>query len=389
MKKILFLLTFIVLLLNNCYAISIDELVDSYDFSYQDASIQIENKTYNLSGDLLNIKVDFKILNSLYDIYYKIKANSTTYLQNSTKKTLNDNMPLDIIINLSKLPKNNYTFSLFIENENITYYKNYSFFQFEFLNSEENYSYEGLKYEKYVNIENLITNQTLQKPFLADIKITSFNYNKDNNSIQFNIENIGKKDIGLFYYGVYDENFSQIKINMVDVLKINSSIMQTIYLNNSYNELVIVVDLYDFYEEEDEMNNIYFWPEDKKNKKKTQNSKSIFISSGSGGGGNSHLVYEDTTFNEKNTVISQNLSENKKEEVTNNNFTKKSLRNSSIITEKEKAFLKLKKEKRTNDNLENMSNTDLNSEQISDLKTILSTIGIGSFIAVFLFLIGS
>ncbi len=143
MKKILFVFVLLSFMAFNLYSISLDELIDSYDFNYDSGDVEISLENYSISNETLFFNFSLHGFQDDYLLDFKIiSTNTKTFKSKSIVLDLNTSY-MYFLVNesLKDLETGEYELILFLERYNDVIYRNYSFLGFDLIS---NYTFEEL-----------------------------------------------------------------------------------------------------------------------------------------------------------------------------------------------------------------------------------------------------
>lgn len=245
MKKILVLILLIISF-NQAFSTTLDEVINSYDFSYEDESFKLNNLSYNFNKTL-NVNLDFENKFGNYEFVLdfnnmdlvKFRVSNYSYFTKGNNK-INFSIPLKY--NLSS-----YNLTLNIYNDGLIIYRNYfninlknvsisnqtleNIFYFENEKSIKN-NLKYLSYNEIKNADNLIESLIFnfeinlrgnyEIDFYLEDKLFEKKFNIDDGNLEIEIK-------GEELYKLFENNF--FEINKLIIFK-NEVQVSSLLINN-------------------------------------------------------------------------------------------------------------------------------------------------------------
>lgn len=283
MKKILFFLSFIFICcfsLISVYSINLDELVNSYDYTYSQNDFKLNSSKLDIKDETqINLELNLTARPQVYNLTLILssKKNGNFKIQNFVVNRLVNiiNIPIEV----SNLDEDNYTISLFIYDENnILVYRNYNLYEIEINTGEflldnsyeiqdESTKYFIINNSRAENIfyeistlnsdENLRINENI---YISDLAIKNISYDNLTGETLIEIINFGSSDAIWYDFSVVDENFNLIHEHFEHYLEQNKSKNLVITLEQNLSIFHVILDYNNNIEENYKFNNILSWP---------------------------------------------------------------------------------------------------------------------------------
>ena len=274
-KRFLFFILCFCSILNPLYSIDINELVNSYDYTYSQGNFKLNSyqlKTIDENKIGLELNITAKPQNYVLDLILSSKENANIKSESFSVENLVN--LINLTLEVSNLIQDNYTLLLFIYDEKgVLVYRNYNLSKLE-INSEEFFldnSYELLDTNTTYLKLNLTNEEIFYEPqihiledyidylYFSDLAIKNISY--DNLTGNVTIEFVNFENDAIWYdFSVFDENFNLIHCHFENYLLQNQSKNVSLNLESNLSSFYVILDYSNNILENHKFNNILKWP---------------------------------------------------------------------------------------------------------------------------------
>ncbi len=274
-KKGLFFILCFCSLLNPLYGSNINELVNSYNYTYSQENFKLNSYQLKIVDEYkigLQLNITGKPQN--YNLNLILSSQENANIKSESFSVENLVNLINVTLEVSNLIEDNYAVLLFIYDEDgVLVYRNYNLSVVE-ISPEEfildssyelldlNTSYlklnstsEDIFYEEEIPISENYINYL----YFSDLAIKNISYDNSTGNVTIEIINF-EKDAIWYDFSIFDENFNLIHEHFENYLLQNQSKNITLNLANNLSSFYVILDYNNNILEIHKFNNILKWP---------------------------------------------------------------------------------------------------------------------------------
>ena len=257
------------------YSMTIDELVNSYNYTYSKKDFSLNSYELKIIDEnKIGLNLNITAKPQRYNLNLILSSQKKANMKSEEFFVENLNNIINITLEVSNLDEDNYTLSLFIyDEENILVYRNYNLSEVK-INSEDfnlNNSYELVDLKTIYLILNSTNDTIFYEPqvliqeeksiiYFSDLAIKNISYDNLTGSINVEIVNFGNSDAIWYDFSVFDENYNLIHEHFETNLLQNQSKNLSLTLESNFSYFYVILDNNNNILENYKFNNILKWP---------------------------------------------------------------------------------------------------------------------------------